>query len=1036
MKKDITARVFTVVLFLCSYAISAVANPLVVENFDAVEIGTKWKMWDRWNNPVSSTAEVIADPANPSNHVLKVTVKGWNCFPEFSVPEEYKGAKIKERFATIRFRFYRPSSDTNDYKQMHVFYGSDVQYDDNGGYPYQGDRNQWQWRSYDIINVPDASTATALHLGIHCDVSEYYIDDIMLYGEYDDYTTYESGVLDICTKNTSSTYTVYTTKTFIPEGKSLNAFVSRYTDFNADFAGSGTLNFYGGGERCYLGEHSGKKYPDWKRFTGDVNIYKYNKVETGAGFYGVVMTHNGKTFSVEDVDDGIQSGKVCNMLANNNVTLKNGAAIAFESGSRAAQFGTLNTEAGSRIYGYYKASASHSSYLIVGGNNTDATMAGRIAPMESSGTPYLSMSLGIIKDGRGTYTLTANDNCITGAIRVRNGRVNICNDVVAAEKGKLSGGTGTPASGKPAAYVFGNGVLGGTGNIAAPVEVYGTLEPGTSEPGILRIKDYSKNSTAKVVMHPEGVLRFKIKNTDSYDQLIVSNGIERSAVMEDFSTSQSMPTIKVSLTDDCEINAGDMFTVITAKERTGAETWKWNVVFPKKYTWKADEIRNLDGTYGLRLTVVSLEDDANNTGDEEEKEEDEGEENIPETFGDDGDVKTLRQYADEKGLRIGVAVPTYTIPMDNVSDARTTLVKDEFNMVVNENELKWDSCEPERGVFNFGGGDALLSFAINNNMYMRGHTLAWHSQVAQWVSADGKKNDKGWTKRQLLDILKEHIFAVVGHYKGRIGEWDVVNECLDDDQSIVRTNPEGYTLRKQSVWTTVIGEEFIDSAFVWAHQADPQAKLYLNDYSQETQGKAKTEAFYNLAKRLKKDGRPIDGVGFQCHLDAGQVNVGAIGKNIARYAELGLECAITELDLGIDMNTELDRQQQAKDYYRIVSEAMKYDHCRSVLIWGLYDAISWRQSYPLLWNNGLAKKPAYYAVRMALANADNNKEVEGDVDGDGSVTMTDANMVVNTFLSGTADDAMKKKCDVDKDGTVSMSDANAVVNIYLSVSDK
>ena len=158
-------------------------------------------------------------------------------------------------------------------------------------------------------------------------------------------------------------------------------------------------------------------------------------------------------------------------------------------------------------------------------------------------------------------------------------------------------------------------------------------------------------------------------------------------------------------------------------------------------------------------------------------------------------------------------------------DGETGIAGREFDMLVGENEMKFDATEPNRGEFNFGGSDAVMWVADRFNQEVRGHTLAWHQQVAKWVSEDGKKNNNNFSRRELLDILKNHIFTVVGKYKGRIREWDVCNEVLDDDQSIVRTNPNAYKLRP-SIWATYIGEEFIDSAFVWAHQADPQAKLY------------------------------------------------------------------------------------------------------------------------------------------------------------------------------------------------------------------
>lgn len=956
-------------LFLFSTAIISKAAPLVIENFESVAIGTKWTMWGRYGIG-NCTATVEADPQNSSNHVLHVKIDNWNTFPEFQLPEEYAGIKMRNRFHTLRYRLFRPNSDQNDYKQIHAFYGNDqIYYDGDGNYPNQGNKNVWQQRTLSLGKVNSSNTSTLFRFGFHNDNSEYYLDDIALYGDGDEYTTYETGELSICEKNTSSTYKVYTEGTNIPEGTSLNVYTSRYTDFNPVIIGSGTLNIYSGGERTYIGEHSNKTYPDWTKFTGDVHIYKYNKVETGAGFYGVIMGTNGKTFSPTSIDDCVKTGKVCNSFSNNRVFLHDGAAIAFENGTRAAQYGELNTYAGSRIYGYYK-TGSTGSYLLIGSLNTDATLAGRIAPSEQNGKPLVTSHVGLIKEGTGTYTITGNDNVISGGIRIIDGRINICNDAGKAKASMLSGGTGTPDTDISAVYVMGQGVLGGTGNIAGSIDVYGILEPGTTTtPGTLFIKDYAANAKASVRVHPEGILRFKIKNTNEYDKLEINNTLERSDRKEDLGTSTDNPRIKIILDKNNAINAGDEFTIITASERANADTWEWKYIFPEHLTWKAEERKTSDGRYALVITVTSLEDDPTNKGNEAEDgdEEDNDDELSNITFKNDGDTHTLRYYADKAGLRIGVAVPSSRINITNASDAKTKKIISEFNMVVPENELKFDWTEGSRNSFNYAEGDKLLNFAKNNNMYMRGHTLAWHSQLPTWVSSNGQKNDKNWTKDELMSVLKNHIEKLVGHFKGQIGEWDVVNECLDNDQSIVINKPDAYKLRQQSVFSIVCGEAFIDSAFVWAHRADPDAKLYLNDYDNEYKGNAKSEAFYNLTKRLVNDNIPIHGVGFQCHLDAGSVNAKALKENIERYKELGLECAITELDLGISATTEEQQQMQARDFYRILDVAMNQEHCKSVMIWGLTDDMSWRSSNPLLFNSSLQAKPAYYATRSMLS---------------------------------------------------------------------
>ncbi len=331
------------------------------------------------------------------------------------------------------------------------------------------------------------------------------------------------------------------------------------------------------------------------------------------------------------------------------------------------------------------------------------------------------------------------------------------------------------------------------------------------------------------------------------------------------------------------------------------------------------------------------------------------------------ETQTLRYYAEKSGKKIGVAIPLWRIDVNNENLVETATVSHNFNMVVAENEMKVDAIQPNRGEFNFYAGDCLVSLAERHNMEVRGHTLVWHKQLPAWISSNGMKNDQGYTREELLQILKDHVTTVVTHFKGRVDEWDVVNECLDDDQSIIRTNPTGYKLR-ESVWATVIGEDYIDSAFVYAHRADPDARLVLNDYGAEFQGKAKTTAFYNLVRRLQKSGIPLDGVGFQCHLTVGEeFDSTKFDNNIKRYASLGLECSVTELDMSIpDLGSPDAYERQAAEYAALVDVMMKYDHCRAVVVWGVKDDQSWRQGAPLLFNAAMEAKPAFFALRNIL----------------------------------------------------------------------
>ena len=307
-----------------------------------------------------------------------------------------------------------------------------------------------------------------------------------------------------------------------------------------------------GGERCYLGTAKGASYPNWNNFKGDVHIYPYKEKSPSAGYYGIVMAHGGKTFTVEDVDGSLKSGKVNTMMQNNRVTLHDGATLVCESGTRGFRFGELQTEAGSSIQGYMK-KGSYNSYFLVGCLNTDATMAGTIAPPDYADTHHV----GIVKEGKGTYRITGNQNYISGALRVLDGRVLIMNDRTEAETKTLRGATGAMASNAEAiVYVFEKGELGGTGNVAGTVDNYGTIEPGDGQTGVLTLKNYAVKKDAHLYVRPASVLRFKIQSTAQYDQLSVDGAVKYYSIRQDFSVSQLMPVIKVVLEENADVKVG------------------------------------------------------------------------------------------------------------------------------------------------------------------------------------------------------------------------------------------------------------------------------------------------------------------------------------------------------------------------------------------------------------------------------------------------------------------------------------------------
>ena len=766
----------------------------------------------------------------------------------------------------------------------------------------------------------------------------------------------EERTIDISGNNTSTDYKSYSTYISLPAQDVVNVKMARYCYFSSTISGSGVLNLYGGGERCYLGTEKGKAWPNWSNYTGDIHIYPFKENSSSAGSYGVLLAHGGKSSSAENALDDAKGGKVNSSMANNHVTLHAGATMTCEANTSGAGFriGELNTEAGSTLSGYYK--TSRAAYYLLGGLNTDFTLAGTIKP-----TSYNDATLiGIVKEGAGTLCITGNDNYVSGALRVLEGRVLVMNDCEEAESKKLRGALGAKANATEAiAYVFGKGVLGGTGSIGGSVDNYGVIEPGTDATGVLMLKNYVAAKDANLTMHPASMLRVKVNSVASFDQLSIDGEVKYNMMCEDFTTSTAQPVVEVMLQQGADVKVGDEFRIMTAKSKQG--NWHFDVK-AARYTWEVEE-REENGAIVFVLKLVSLE----GMGGQTTPDDPSYQESVMGAFYDDGiddakDNNTLRYYADKNQKHIGVALATYK----GLQGDRDAAGK-QFGMMVCENEMKMEVLQPSQGSFSFGSADNLVSFAQKNNMVVRGHCLVWHSQQPTWLSSDGKKNDKGWTREQALAIMKNHITKVMQHYKGKVREWDVVNECLDDDQTTVRTNPGSYDLRRQSVWQLAIGDDYIDSAFVYARQADPDAELYLNDYGVELQGKAKSAAFYNLARRLKSDGIPIDGVGLQCHFSVGDVDSLKLDDTIRRFGEAGLKCIITELDMGIPSTSAQNLEEQARCYRIVTDIVLNHANCPSMVVWGIKDNDSWRSaSNPLLYTSGLEKKPAWYAVRSAL----------------------------------------------------------------------
>jgi len=305
-------------------------------------------------------------------------------------------------------------------------------------------------------------------------------------------------------------------------------------------------------------------------------------------------------------------------------------------------------------------------------------------------------------------------------------------------------------------------------------------------------------------------------------------------------------------------------------------------------------------------------------------------------------------------LRIGAAVNMN--PFRNESIYTQTLGR-EFNILVAENAMKFDAMHPAQNTYNFTDADALVAYAEANNMAVRGHTLVWHSQIPGWLTGGN------FTRDQVIAIMRDHIMTVVGRYRGRIAAWDVVNEAVSDNNGQLRTD---------SFWHQRIGPEYIAMAFQFAHEADPDAKLYYNDYSAEGSG-AKSDAVFNLVSGLVNQGVTINGVGWQMH----QINPFRIQQahrtNAQRLASLGLEVSITEMDVRISLpTTAQELSEQALAYRDVVEFCLSQPNVKTLVTWGFTDKYSWIPGFfsgfgdALIFDMNYQPKPAYSAMLSAL----------------------------------------------------------------------
>ena len=355
----------------------------------------------------------------------------------------------------------------------------------------------------------------------------------------------------------------------------------------------------------------------------------------------------------------------------------------------------------------------------------------------------------------------------------------------------------------------------------------------------------------------------------------------------------------------------------------------------------------------------------------------------------------------DKGLKdyyknyfpIGVAVSTASLHGPD-----SALIVKEFNSVTPENDMKMGPIHPSEDVYNWKNADAIVDFAVSHHIKIRGHNLCWHNQEAAWMFKG--PNGEPVSKELLLQRLKDHIFTVAGRYKGKIYAWDVVNEAVDDSDDTTQI------YRKSNWYKICNGPDFIDSAFKYAREADPNAKLYYNDYNSEHP--VKREKIYKLLKKLIADHAPIDGVGMQAHWKLNDPSPEELRKALDEVTGLGLKVQFTELDItirlpkpmpvpgttpsvapatpipdpGFTPEAEAKQMAQYKMAFDIFRQYKKF--ITSVTFWNVSDRSSWldgrggglmggaaaaanaprvmRKAYPLLFDENRQRKKAYWAV--------------------------------------------------------------------------
>ena len=332
-----------------------------------------------------------------------------------------------------------------------------------------------------------------------------------------------------------------------------------------------------------------------------------------------------------------------------------------------------------------------------------------------------------------------------------------------------------------------------------------------------------------------------------------------------------------------------------------------------------------------------------------------------------GDQVSLKKVAP---FPVGTAASYRQLSADD--SIRSILIR-EFNSITPENEMKMFRIMPRPGEYNFEQADSIAAFCARHDMRLFGHTLVWHSATPQWVT------EAGHDSTSLSALLNEYITTYVSRYKGQVHGWDVVNEAITDSAGTMR----------ETFWYKMLGESYIDQAFIAAHEADPNAVLFINDYNTE-RDTVKLNATIDLINRLKSRGVPVSGIGLQMHLRMDIPNE-IIAHSLRKAAETGLMVHISELD--IIFNRHNDKQGGGEQIHKTLTSEMaqqqgeKYNHVAElyrnivpegqqygITVWGFNDRTSWIKPFfeindwPTLYDTGLKRKPAYYGLLNGISD--------------------------------------------------------------------